>query len=427
MAGVTNREDCVRADAADPLAGFRAEFSLPDGLIYLDGNSLGPAPRRARSRAEQLVTTEWGEGLVGSWNSAGWYDLPRRLGDLLGPLIGAGPGQTVVCDTTSANLFKVLACALRIAGQDSPGRRVVLSEPDNFPTDLYVAAGLVESLVGGHSLRRLPEPGPNVGDPATVLDAALTDDVAVLMLSHVNYRTGAMWDLNEVTARAHARGVLVVWDLAHSVGAVPVDLVAADADFAVGCTYKYLNGGPGAPAFLWASPRHRERFGSPLTGWWGHAQPFAMEPDYRPAPGVSSFLSGTPPVVSLALVEGGLDLAARAPMDQVRTKSLALGDLMIERVRERCADHPVGLVTPTQPGRRGSHLSFTHPDGYAIVSALTAAGVVGDYREPQVMRFGLTPLYLRFVDVYDAVEVLAQVLDRRSWDAPEFKARATVT
>lgn len=427
MAGMTTREDCVRADAADPLATLREEFSLPDGLIYLDGNSLGPAPRRARARAEELVAQEWGEGLIGSWNTAGWYDLPGRLGDRLAPLIGAEPGQTVVCDTTSANLFKVLACALRIAGQDSPGRRVVLSEPDNFPTDLYVAAGLTEQLGDGYALRRLSSRGPDGSDPTTWLDAGLTEDVAVLLLSHVNYRTGAMWDLAEVTARAHARGVLVVWDLAHSVGAVPVDLTGADADFAVGCTYKYLNGGPGSPAFLWASPRHRDRFSSPLSGWWGHARPFAMEPDFEPAPGVTRFLSGTPPVVSLALVEGGLDIAGRASMDQVRAKSLALGDLMIERVRERCADHPVGLVTPTEPVRRGSQLSFTHPEAYAIVSALIDRRVVGDYREPQVMRFGLTPLYLRFVDVFDAVETLAQVLDHRSWDAPQFRTRATVT
>ncbi len=424
--GPVTREDCARADQADPLAGLREEFSLPEGLIYLDGNSLGPAPRRARARAEQLVAHEWGQGLIGSWNAAGWYDLPGRLGDLLAPLIGAGPGQTIVCDTTSANLFKVLACALRIAARNDSRRQVVLTEPDNFPTDLYVAAGLVEQLGAGHSVRRLPTPGPD-DDPAALLDAALSKDVAVLMLSHVNYRTGAMWDLAQVTAQAHAQGVLVVWDLAHSVGAVPVDLSAADADFAVGCTYKYLNGGPGAPAFLWASPRHRDDFGSPLSGWWGHARPFAMEPDYEPAAGVSAFLSGTPPVVSLALVEAGLDLAARAPMEQVRAKSLALGELMMARVRERCAEHPVGLATPAAPAQRGSHLSFTHPQGYAVVSALIARGVVGDYREPQVMRFGLTPLYLRFVDVFDAVETLGEVLDARSWDAPQFRRRAAVT
>ncbi len=415
---MTTREDCERLDADDPLADFRDEFVLPPG-VYLDGNSLGARPRAAAARAAQVVEQEWGHDLIGSWNSAGWFDLPGRLGDRLAPLVGGGPGTTLVTDTTTSNLFKALAAAMTLQSAAAPERRLVVSERDNFPTDLYVAAGLTELLGQGHELRLVDSPGE--------LDAALAEGPAVVTLSHVNYRTGALWDLADVTARVHAAGALVVWDLAHSAGALPIDLTAADADFAVGCTYKYLNGGPGSPAFLWVHPRHAGAGTSALPGWWGHARPFAMETAFVPAEGVGRFLSGTQPVVSLALVECGLDVASRADLAAVRAKSLALGDLFLALVEQRCADHPLTLVTPREHERRGSHLTLAHPQAYGVVQALIARGVVGDYREPDCMRFGLTPLYLRFVDVWDAVEALADVLGSRAYEDPAFRTRSKVT
>lgn len=412
------REDCERLDEADPLASFRDEFVLPSG-VYLDGNSLGARPKSAAARAAAVVEREWGQDLIGSWNTAGWFDLPVRLGNRLAPLIGGGPGTTVVTDTTSANLFKALAAALALQSAADPRRTVVVSERDNFPTDLYVAQGLTDLLGRGHEVRLID--GPD--DLAGVLD----ERTAVVTLSHVNYRTGALWDLAEVTAQVHAVGALVVWDLAHSVGALPIDLTAADADLAVGCTYKYLNGGPGSPAFLWVHPRLADVSSQPLTGWWGHARPFAMEDTYAPAPGVTRFLSGTQPIVSLTLVECGLEIAARADLAAVRAKSLALGDLFLALVEQRCADEPLTLVTPREHRRRGSHLTFAHPDAYAVVQALIARGVVGDYREPSCLRFALTPLYLRHVDVYDAVDVLADVLATRAWDDERYRVRSAVT
>lgn len=418
MSRLISRGDCARLDAEDPLAGFRDEFALPPG-VYLDGNSLGARPRAAAARAAEVVGREWGQDLIGSWNTAGWFGLPVRLGERLAPLIGGGPGTTLVTDTTTANLFKVLAAALSVQAAHRPERRVIVSERDNFPTDLYVAAGLADLLGRGHELRLINSPDE--------LAAALEAEPAVVTLSHVNYRTGALWDLADVTAQVHAAGALVVWDLAHSVGALPIDLTAADADFAVGCSYKYLNGGPGAPAFLWVHPRHTEVGTQPLPGWWGHARPFAMEAAYEPAPGVARYLGGTQPVVSLALVECGLDIATRADPAAVRAKSLALGDLFLDLVEQRCGDHPLTLVTPREHHRRGSHLTFAHPEAYAVVQALIARDVVGDYREPRCLRFGLTPLYLRHVDVYDAVEVLADVLASRAWDDERYRVRTSVT
>ena len=418
MSTPITRTDCERLDAEDPLAGFRDEFAVPAG-VYLDGNSLGARPKTAAARAAEVVEREWGQDLIGSWNTAGWFDLPVRLGDRLAPLIGGGPGTTVVTDTTSANLFKALAAALALQATVDPRRKVVVSERDNFPTDLYVARGLTDLLARDHELRLVDGPDELAG--------ALDERTAVVTLSHVNYRTGALWDLADITAQVHAAGALVVWDLAHSAGALPVDLTGADADLAVGCTYKYLNGGPGSPAFLWVHPRHAETSASPLTGWWGHARPFAMEDSYDPAPGVVRFLSGTQPVVSLALVECGLDIAGRADLTAVRAKSLALGDLFIALVEQRCADEPLTLVTPREHHRRGSHLTFAHPEAYAVVQALIARGVVGDFREPSCLRFGLTPLYLRHVDVYDAVEILADVLATRAWDDDRYRVRAAVT
>ena len=413
------REECVRADAADPLAGFRDEFALPDGLIYLDGNSLGARPMAAAGVAQRVVEQEWGRNLIGSWNTAGWFDLPVRLGDRLALLIGAAPGTCVVTDTTTGNLHQVLAAALRIADGRDGRRRVIVSERDNFPTDLYVAQGLIAFLDRGYELRLV--------DDQAGLTQALDHDVAVVMLSHVNYRTGSMWEMPAVTAAAHAAGALMVWDLAHSAGAVPVDLTAADADFAVGCTYKYLNGGPGSPAFLWVHDRHLAAYAPPVTGWWSHAAPFAMETGFRPAGGARRMLVGTQPIVSLALVECGLDITARAGIDALRRKSLALGDRFLDLVAERCAAHPLRVVTPREPARRGSQISLEHPHGYPVMQALIERGVVGDYREPGILRFGLAPLYLRHVDIFDAVAVLADILDSGVWDDERYRQRAAVT
>ncbi|MGJ9402726.1 kynureninase [Arthrobacter sp. KK5.5] len=422
----TDRTACEAADRTDPLRAFRERFVLPDGVVYLDGNSLGALPVGALERATQIVAEDWGKGLIRSWNTAGWFDLPARLGDKLARLIGGRDGETVVTDTTSLNLFKALASAVRIQQVDAPQRRVILTERDNFPTDIYIAEGISDFLnsVAEETGTRYEV---RLVDDALPLEAALDGSVAVVSLSHVNYRTGSMWDLPAVTRQANDAGALVIWDLAHAAGAVPVDLNAAEADFAVGCTYKYLNGGPGSPAFIWVNARHQERFWQPLSGWWSHAKPFAMADAYAPASNINRFLCGTQPVTSLAMVETGLDVSLDADMGQVRAKSLALTDLFIGLVEARCAAHPLELVTPRSHAERGSHVSFRHPEGYAVMSALIARGVIGDYREPEVLRFGVTPLYTSHVDVWDAVEALRDVLDTRAWDAEEFRTRHAVT
>jgi len=414
---------CQALDAEDPLRELRALFTLPPGVIYLDGNSLGPLPRAAPVRIAQAVQQEWGEGLIRSWNTAGWFTLPQRLGDRIGTLVGAGAGEVVATDSTSVNLFKVLSAALAMAAQDAPGRRTLVSERDNFPTDLYIA----ETLCRERGLRlRLVD--------AEALEAAVDEDTALLMLTHVNYRTGAMHDLHALTRRAHAAGALVVWDLAHSAGAVEVDLHAADADFAVGCGYKYLNGGPGAPAFVWAHPRHADRFRQPLAGWWGHAAPFAFEPAYRPAAGIARYLCGTQSILGLVALECGLATVLAAQplggMAALRRKSLALTDLFIALVEERCVGHGLALVTPREHARRGSQVCLARAEGaHAIVQALIARGVIGDYRagQPAILRFGFAPLYLRFEDVWSAVEQLRQVLETGDWRRPEFDRPQAVT
>ena len=432
-------QDCQQRDATDALRPLRDLFSVPPGLIYLDGNSLGVMPKTAAARAAQVVSQEWGQGLIRSWNTAGWFDLPQRLGNQIAPLIGAGQGEVVATDTTSINLFKVLSAALSIATADHPSRRVLVSERSNFPTDLYIAEGLCAER--GYTLK-LVEPEEIAG--------ALNSDVAILMLTHVNYRTGAMHDMAAVTKAAHAAGALVVWDLAHSAGAVPVDLRGAGADFAVGCGYKYLNGGPGAPAFVWVSPKHANRtdlpFLQPLTGWWGHAAPFAFTPDYQPAPGIDRYLCGTQPIVSLSLLECGLDgFKAAEPlggMAALRAKSLALTDLFIALVEERCQGFGLGLATPRDHAQRGSQVCLTreHAAGgalgsgaFAIMQALIARGVIGDYRagdggvHKDILRFGLTPLYIGFEDVWNAVEHLRQVLATEEWKLPAFNLKQSVT
>jgi len=418
---------CQALDVQDLLRPLRDAFDMPSGVIYLDGNSLGALPKTTAARVAEVVTQEWGQGLIRSWNSANWFTLPQRLGDKIARLIGADAGEVVATDSTSINLYKVLSSALSIAAQDAPLRKQVLSERSNFPTDLYMAQALCQER--GFELRLID---------ADALAGALNDQVAVLMLTHVNYRTGAMHDMAAVTAAAHAAGVLTVWDLAHSAGAVPVALKADDADFAIGCGYKYLNGGPGAPAFVWVHPRHSERFWPPLAGWWGHATPFEFTPDYRPAPGITRYLCGTQPMLSLAALECGLDVFASAQamggMAALRAKSLALTDLFIALVEQRCSGHGLGLATPREHTQRGSQVCLTRSEGaYAMVQALIARGVIGDFRagdgheQPDILRFGFTPLYLGFEEVWNAVEQLRQVLDTQEWKLPAFTQKQAVT
>ncbi len=426
---MTTLEDCRALDAHDPLRKLREQFELPEGVIYLDGNSLGVLPKTAAARVAEAVTAEWGEGLIRSWNSAGWFDLPQRLGDKIAQLIGAGPGEVVATDSTSVNLYKVLNAALHIAAEDTPTRKLLVSERSNFPTDLYIAEGLCRER-GLQLLLVEPEE----------IAAALTADVAVLMLTHVNYRTGAMHDMTAVTAAAHAQGILTVWDLAHSAGAVPVQLTEAKADFAVGCGYKYLNGGPGAPAFVWVNPKHADRFWQPLSGWWGHAAPFEFTPGYRPASGITRYLCGTQPILSLTALECGLDTVLAAQplggMQALRKKSLALTDLFIALVEERCEGHGLGLATPRDHSARGSQVCLTRQEGaYAIVQALIARGVIGDFRAGDgaagkhldILRFGFTPLYIGFEDVWHAAEHLRQVLKNAEWQKPQYNQKHAVT
>jgi kynureninase len=416
---MNNRDEAVALDRADPLGALRDQFALPSTTIYLDGNSLGVPPAAAAQRAQTVIAAEWGEGLIRSWNSAGWFALPRRLGNKLAPLIGAAHNEVVVTDTISINLFKLLSAAVRLANERDPKRRVIVSERSNFPSDLYIAQGLIEQLDRGYELRLVDDPSE--------LPAAIGDDTAIAMITHVNYRTGYMHDMAALTKLIHDKGALALWDLAHSAGAVPVDLNGVGADYAVGCTYKYLNGGPGSPAFVWVPHRHQNEFAQPLSGWWGHRAPFEMNPVYEPDDGVGRFLCGTQPMVSMALVECGLDVFLQTDMQAIRQKSLALTDLFIELVESRCAEFPLKLVTPRDHKQRGSHASFEHPHGYEVMQALIARGVIGDYREPHVLRFGFTPLYTRYVDVWDAVETLREVLVKETWRAPEFAARGAVT
>lgn len=424
---MTDRLQALALDARDPLAPLREQFTLPDGVIYLDGNSLGALPVATAARVQEAVTGEWGTGLIRSWNTAGWVTLPHRIAERIARLIGAAPDETLVGDSTSVNLYKVLSSAMALvrATGDS-GRRVVVSERANFPTDLYIAQSLCQQH--GFTLQ-LVEPDE--------IGAHLDERLGVLMLTHVNYRTGRMHDMAGVTRAAHACGALTLWDLAHSAGAVEVDLNGADADFAVGCGYKYLNGGPGAPAFLWVHRRHldrmeRDNLWQPLSGWFGHAAPFEFTPDYRPADGIARFACGTPPVLSLTALDCGLEtLMAAQPlggMAALRAKSLQLTTLFMSLVEARCAGHELSLVTPRDEAKRGSQVSYARTDGgYAIMQALITRGVIGDFRAPDILRFGFTPLYTRFVDVWDAVEHLRQVLESGEWREARFHLKAAVT
>ncbi|CAM3743107.1 kynureninase [Nocardiopsis rhodophaea] len=408
------REDCAKLDAADPLAPFRDEFVLPDGVVYLDGNSLGALPKATPGRVADVIEREWGRDLVRSWNTAGWWDKPRSLGAKLAPLVGAASHEVVVGDGTSANLFKALIAALRLV----PDRRVVVGETGNFPTDLYITQGAVELM--GATERRVDPDGPRLAE------ALATGDVAAVLLSHVDYRTGALRDMAGITRMVRESGALMIWDLCHSVGAVPIELSACGADFAAGCTYKYLNAGPGAPAFSYVAERHHATARQPLSGWHGHARPFDFTGDYVPVESASRFLSGSQPLVADAALEASLDLFARVDMRRVREKSVAMTEMFIDLT----APAGLALVSPRDAERRGSQVALSHADpeaGYPIVQALIARGVVGDFRAPDVLRFGFTPLYLRYVDVFDAAMALVDVVRTGEWRDPRFAERAQVT
>ena len=398
-------QDAKILDQNDPLAPYREKFALPDGIIYLDGNSLGALPKSVAARMASVVAEEWGRDLVTSWNVHDWIDLPRRVGDKIAPLIGAEPGTVVAADSTSINIFKLLSVAL----QQRPERKVILTEAGNFPTDVYVADGL--AALTGHELLSgdLTQIGP---------------DVAVVLLTEVNYRTGARHDMVELTQRAHDAGALVVWDLCHSAGAVPVDLAAAQADFAVGCGYKFFNGGPGAPAFAYVAPRHLEGLRQPLQGWLGHEAPFEFTPDYRPAAGIDALRVGTPPILSMSALDAALDVFTGVDMTAVKRKADALFDLFVGEIEARAPE--LEILTPRDASLRGSQINLRHPEAYAVVQALIGRGVIGDFRQPDIIRLGLTPLYLRYEDVYRAAEILGEIIATRAWDRAELKRRAKV-
>lgn len=396
-------------DAADPLAPLRERFHLPEGLVYLDGNSLGPLPKASAARQGHVVAHEWGERLIRSWNEAGWIEAPARVGAKLAPLIGARPHEVIVADSTSVNLFKLLVAAARLSD-----RPVLLSEAGNFHTDLHIAAGVADLL--GMRLEVAPR---------QEIEARIGPETNLLLLTHVHYKTAERFDMAGVTGRARAAGARVLWDLSHSVGALPLDLTGAGAELAVGCGYKYLNGGPGAPAFLYVAEALQEALASPLQGWMGHAAPFDFTDDYRPGAGMARFLAGTPPILSLAALESGIAAFEGVTMDQLWAKSVRLWDLFASLMAERVPE--LRLVTPHAPDGRGSHISFAHPHAFEICQALIANGVIGDFRAPDVLRFGLTPLYLCFEDVWTAVDRLAAIMATERWREPRFAERSKVT
>ena len=402
-------------DAADPLGAFRERFHVPEGVIYLDGTSLGCLPKATPAAMARVVEQEWGEGLIRSWNDAGWFEMGGRVGAKIAPLVGAGPHEVIACDTVSTNLFKLISAALAHYSENGrPGRKVILSEPGNFPTDIYMIQGLERQ---GLAERKLA--------PRTQMAEALTDDVALLMLTHAHYKTGELFDMAALTKAAHDAGALVLWDLSHSTGALPVDLNGVNADFASGCGYKYLNGGPGAPAFAFVAERHHANLKQPLTGWFGHARPFEFSDDYEAAPGIEQLQCGTSPILGLTALEVGVDLIAEIGVERLWEKSKGLSEFFLECLKEHSVE--LDLVSPPDSARRGSQLSFRHPNAYAICQALIARGVIGDFRAPDVLRLGFAPAYLRFEDMAQAARHLSEVLETGEYERARFSERSTVT
>lgn len=415
MSGIPDLAAIEAMDATDPLRAMRDRFILPDGVIYLDGNSLGAASHAVLGELNQAASHEWAQDLIRAWNTAGWFDMPVELGDQIGRLIGAVAGQTVVCDTTSVNIYKVLHAALEMRH----GRTVIVAESDSFPTDLYVAEG-VASTRDGASLRL-------AGVDAPTIEELIDENVAVILVNHVNYKSGELRDMAALTRKAHAAGALIIWDLCHTAGALPVELDLANADFAVGCTYKYLNGGPGAPAFIYAAQRHHGDIRQPLSGWWGHARPFAFERAYVAGDGIRRFLCGTQPVLSMRALKGALAIWDDVDMAALRRKSVALTELFIQLVEAKCGAYGLTLESTRNPAKRGSQVSFLHDDGYQIMRALIDRGVIGDFRAPSTIRFGFTPLYVGYKHVWQAVEVLEDILRTDAWKDPRFAIKDAVT
>jgi len=404
-------DEAHQVDGADPLAFARERFRLPHDTIYLDGNSLGALPVAAATALAKTAELQWGEDLIASWNRHDWIDWPTRIAARLAPIVGAKPSELLVADSTSVCLFKLLAAAVRAR----PDRRKIVAQQASFPTDLYVAHGLCDML--GLQLEAVPA--------AEVL-AAIDDDTGAVSLTHVDYKSAAIYDMRKINEAAHAAGALVVWDLSHSAGAIELDLDGSGCDLAVGCGYKYLNGGPGAPAFIYVAERLQEALTNPLQGWMGHAEPFAFADDYRPAAGINRFLTGTPSILAMAALDAGIATFDGISMADVQAKSRELSRLFVSEVEARCGSM-VRLESPRDPAQRGSHVVFAHSAGYAVMQALIARGVIGDFRAPDLMRFGFTPLYTRFADVVRAAEILAEILKSREWDQPRFKERAKVT
>ena len=408
------RADFEKLDREDQLAPFRQEFHIPQGVIYMDGNSLGAMPKAVLKRVGEVTEREWGDHLIKSWNTADWFNAPHRIGDKIAPIIGADKGEVVATDSTSINLFKALSAALGINSE----RSVIVMEGSNFPTDNYIAQGLVEFLGRQHEIRFVENDG--------IMDA-IEDSVAVVSLTDVHYKTGHRLDMDAITARAHRHGALTVWDLCHSAGAVPLDLNGANADFAVGCGYKYLNGGPGAPAFIFVAKRHQNRVKQPLTGWWSHSAPFDFTRDYESGEGINRMLCATQPIISLCALEVGVDIMARADINKIREKSKKMGDVFIALAEQKFGGYGFGIASPRNADNRGSQISLTHANGYAIMQALIERGVIGDFRAPEILRFGFTPLYLRYVDVWDAVDILADIMANEIWQDPKYHVRSAVT
>jgi len=407
-------QDCLELDAQDKLAYLREEFQLPELLINMDGNSLGALPKRTIQKMNTTIQEEWGNGLIRSWSEAGWFDAPQRIGDKIAPLIGAKKGEVLVADTTSINIFK----ALTAASSMNSNRTILLSEKDNFPTDLYLMQGISHFTKGRIQTK--------IVEPAQLMDA-LTEDVAVLLLTQVNYKTAHIKDMKAITQAAHEKGILTIWDLSHSVGSIEVNLEAAKVDFAVGCGYKFLNGGPGAPAFIYVAQRHQQHAPNILSGWMGHQDPFAFSTDYTPANSINRFRCGTPVILGMAALESGVELFQKTSMFELRKKAIQLSELFIQLMEQECREFGFELVSPQIVEKRGGHVSYSHSEGHAIYQAIKRRGVISDFRTPSILRFGITSMYLRFIDIYKVVQTLKKVMETRAWDKAEYKVRAAIT
>ncbi len=408
------KSHCQQLDKKDPISHLRKAFYLPKGKINMDGNSLGSLPKITTKRLKQVLQKEWGEGMIGSWSNAGWFDSPIKVGDKIAPLIGAKKGEVIVADTTSVNIYKALCAAISL----QKGRKIMLSEAGNFPTDLYMMQG-IEAFSDGQLEAKVVEPD-------AILDN-LNEDVAVLLLTQVHYKTAAIKDMKTITKKAHEKGVLVVWDLSHSVGSIEVELSKCKVDFAVGCGYKFLNGGPGAPAFIYVAKRHQKRALPILAGWMGHQDPFAFTDAYTPSPDIARFRCGTPGILGMAALECGVDLFAQTTIGDLRKKAIQLSRLFIELMAQECREYGFELASPNEDTKRAGHVAFRHIEGHGIYQAIKKEGIISDFRTPDILRFGITPMYLRFQDIYKVVQLIKQVMETKAWDRAEYKIRAAIT